>query len=48
VAGFVVQAVCALVLLTTRRIGLRGELPFGPAMLLGAAVAVGYSGLLLR
>ena len=36
-AGFVVQAVLALVLLATRRIGLRGELPFGPAMLLGAA-----------
>ena len=32
-AGFVVQAVLALVLLATRRVGLRGELPFGPAML---------------
>jgi leader peptidase (prepilin peptidase)/N-methyltransferase len=39
-AGFVVQAVLALALLATRRIGLRGELPFGPAMLLGAAVAI--------
>ena len=43
-AGFVVQALLALVLLATRRIGLRGELPFGPAMLLGAAVVIGWSG----
>jgi leader peptidase (prepilin peptidase)/N-methyltransferase len=41
-AGFVAQAVLALVLLATRRVGLRGELPFGPAMLLGAAVAIGW------
>jgi leader peptidase (prepilin peptidase)/N-methyltransferase len=46
--GFVVQAVVALCLLATRRIGLRGELPFGPAMLLGAAVAIGWSGTLLH
>jgi leader peptidase (prepilin peptidase)/N-methyltransferase len=46
-AGFVVQAVLALVLLASRRIGLRGELPFGPAMLLGAAVAIGWSDALL-
>jgi leader peptidase (prepilin peptidase)/N-methyltransferase len=39
-AGFVVQAVLALLLLATRRIGLRGELPFGPAMLLGAFLAI--------
>jgi leader peptidase (prepilin peptidase) / N-methyltransferase len=45
-AGFVVQAVVALGLLVTRRIGLRGELPFGPAMLAGAAVAIGWSALL--
>jgi leader peptidase (prepilin peptidase)/N-methyltransferase len=44
VAGFVVQAALALLLLATRRIGLKEELPFGPAMLLGAAVAVGWSG----
>jgi leader peptidase (prepilin peptidase) / N-methyltransferase len=44
-AGFVVQAVLSLVLLAARRIDLRGELPFGPAMLLGAAVAIGTSGL---
>jgi leader peptidase (prepilin peptidase)/N-methyltransferase len=41
-AGFVVQAVVALLLLATRRIGLKGELPFGPAMLTGAALAIGY------
>ncbi|MFP5370307.1 MAG: prepilin peptidase [Actinomycetes bacterium] len=42
-AGFVIQALVAVVLLAGRRIGLRGELPFGPAMLLGAAVAIGWS-----
>lgn len=42
VAGFVVQAVLALVLLATRRVGLRSELPFGPAMLAGAAVVVAF------
>jgi leader peptidase (prepilin peptidase)/N-methyltransferase len=47
-AGFVVQAVLALVLLAGRRIGWRGELPFGPAMLLGAAVVIGWSDALLR
>jgi leader peptidase (prepilin peptidase)/N-methyltransferase len=46
-AGFVVQAAFALVLLAARRIGLRGELPFGPAMLLGAALAIGWSDRLL-
>ena len=46
--GFVVQAVLALLLLLTRRIGLRGELPFGPAMLLGAALVIGWSDALLR
>jgi leader peptidase (prepilin peptidase)/N-methyltransferase len=43
-AGFVVQAVLALLLLATRRIGLRGELPFGPAMLIGAALVIALSG----
>jgi leader peptidase (prepilin peptidase)/N-methyltransferase len=47
VGAFVVQAVVALVLLAGRRIGLRGELPFGPAMLGGAAVAIGWSGAFL-
>lgn len=45
-AGFVVQAVVALALLATRRIGLRGELPFGPAMLAGAALVIGGTALL--
>jgi leader peptidase (prepilin peptidase) / N-methyltransferase len=39
-AGFVVQALVGLVLLAGRRIGLRGELPFGPAMLAGAVLAL--------
>jgi leader peptidase (prepilin peptidase)/N-methyltransferase len=47
-AGFVVQAAVALVLLAGRRIGLRGELPFGPAMLAGAALAIGWSDAFLR
>jgi leader peptidase (prepilin peptidase) / N-methyltransferase len=47
-AGFVVQAGVALFLLVGRRIGLRGELPFGPAMLVGAALAIGWSDALLR
>ena len=47
-AGFMIQALLALVLLAGRRIGLRGELPFGPAMLFGAAVAIGWSDALLR
>lgn len=42
-AGFVIQALLAIGLLAGRRIGLCGELPFGPAMLLGAAVAIGWS-----
>jgi leader peptidase (prepilin peptidase)/N-methyltransferase len=46
-AGFVVQAVAALVLLASRRIGLKGELPFGPAMLLGAALAIGWGSAVL-
>jgi len=46
-AGFVVQAVLAGLLLATRRIGLKGQLPFGPAMLLGAALVIGWSGVLL-
>ena len=46
-AGFVVQAVLAVLLLATRRVGLKGELPFGPAMLLGAALVIGWSDALL-
>ena len=40
VAGFVVQAVLAVVLLIGRKVGLKGELPFGPALLAGAAIAI--------
>ncbi|WP_091546947.1 prepilin peptidase [Modestobacter sp. DSM 44400] len=40
VAGFVVQAVVALVLLAARRVRRDTELPFGPAMLVGAAVVM--------
>ena len=39
-AAFVVQAVVALVLLAARRVGRRSDLPFGPAMLVGAALAM--------
>jgi leader peptidase (prepilin peptidase)/N-methyltransferase len=46
-AGFVVQAALAVVLLAARRIGLKGELPFGPAMLLGAALAIGWGAAVL-
>ena len=46
-AGFVVQAALAVLLLVTRRIGLKGELPFGPAMLIGAALVIGWSDALL-
>ncbi|TQN43601.1 leader peptidase (prepilin peptidase)/N-methyltransferase [Blastococcus colisei] len=46
-AGFVVQAALALTLLAARRIGLRGELPFGPALLVGAVLAIGWSDALL-
>jgi leader peptidase (prepilin peptidase) / N-methyltransferase len=44
-AGFVVQALLSLVLLAARRIDLRGELPFGPAMLAGAVLAIGAGAL---
>jgi leader peptidase (prepilin peptidase)/N-methyltransferase len=46
-AGFVVQAFLALALLAGQRIGLREHLPFGPAMLLGTALAIGWSDALL-
>ncbi|WP_448640158.1 prepilin peptidase [Geodermatophilus sp. URMC 63] len=41
-AGFVVQAGAALVLLAVRRVGLRSALSFGPALLLGTALAAGW------
>jgi hypothetical protein len=39
-AGFLVQALLALALVATRRAGLRSELPFGPALLLGTGLVV--------
>lgn len=39
-AAFVVQALAVLVLLAARRVRRDGDLPFGPAMLVGAAVAM--------
>lgn len=42
VAGFVVQAMLALALLAARRVGVKGEIPFGPALLGGAAIAIGW------
>ena len=43
-AGFAVQALLSLVLLAARRIDLRGELPFGPALLAGAVLAISAGG----
>ncbi|MEX5717739.1 prepilin peptidase [Geodermatophilus maliterrae] len=45
-AGFVVQAAAALALLALRRVGLRSDLPFGPALLVGTALAAGWPALL--
>jgi leader peptidase (prepilin peptidase)/N-methyltransferase len=42
-AGFVVQALVAVVLLTARRVDREGALPFGPAMLAGALLAIGWA-----
>ncbi|HYO36372.1 MAG TPA: A24 family peptidase [Geodermatophilus sp.] len=41
--GFVVQAVLGLALIALRRAGRDTELPFGPALVLGTAVAAGCS-----
>lgn len=41
VAGFVVQAVLAVALLLARRVGVKSEIPFGPALMAGAAIAIG-------
>jgi leader peptidase (prepilin peptidase)/N-methyltransferase len=43
VAGFVVQAVVAVALLAARRVRRDSELPFGPAMLVGAAVVMAFA-----
>lgn len=42
--GFALQAVLGLALLATRRAGRRTELPFGPALLTGALLAVLLAG----
>lgn len=38
--GFVLGGVVALIALATRRVSLRGHIPFGPSMLAGAALAL--------
>ncbi|HYN29232.1 MAG TPA: prepilin peptidase [Dermatophilaceae bacterium] len=42
-ATFLVGGLAALALLATRRVGLRGEIAFGPAMCVGVFVAIGWS-----
>ncbi|WP_091367333.1 prepilin peptidase [Geodermatophilus telluris] len=42
-AAFVVQAAVSLVLLAARRVGRRSELPFGPALLLGALLTATWT-----
>lgn len=39
-AAFVVQALVAVTLLGARRVGREGELPFGPALVVGAGIAL--------
>jgi leader peptidase (prepilin peptidase)/N-methyltransferase len=46
VAGFLLQGLAGAVLLATRRVRRGGDIPFGPAMLAGAAVTVGIADLL--
>lgn len=41
-AGFALHAVVSLVLLATRRVGRTTQLPFGPALLVGAVLALGW------
>jgi leader peptidase (prepilin peptidase) / N-methyltransferase len=43
VAGFVVQAVVALALLALGRVGRDSDLPFSPAMLVGAALSMAFA-----
>lgn len=43
VSAFLVQAVLAVALLISRTVGVKGEIPFGPALLTGAAIAIGGS-----
>ncbi|MCK8608332.1 A24 family peptidase [Agromyces sp. C10] len=39
-AGFVIGGIVSLIALATRRVALRGSIPFGPSMLAGALVAL--------
>jgi leader peptidase (prepilin peptidase)/N-methyltransferase len=41
---WLINAPVLIVLLATRRVGRKGSVPFGPAMLAGALVAIGVSG----
>ncbi len=45
--GFLAQALLGLALIAARRAGRRTELPFGPALVLGTALAAGWSASLL-
>ncbi len=45
--GFLAQALLGLALIAARRAGRRTELPFGPALVLGTALAAGWSAFLL-
>lgn len=47
VAGPLLQAAAALVLLALRRVGRRSDLPFGPALMVGALVGLGWGSALL-
>ena len=41
--GFLVFAIAALGLLATRRTTMQSDLPFGPWMILGAAIGLGWA-----
>jgi leader peptidase (prepilin peptidase)/N-methyltransferase len=43
-AAFTVGGLCSAVLLLTRRVGRGGELPFGPAMVVGALLGAWFAG----
>ena len=42
-AGFLVGGLAAVALLALRRVGLRSSIAYGPAMCLGAWVAIGFA-----
>ncbi|WP_418606684.1 hypothetical protein [Georgenia sp. SUBG003] len=41
-AAFAINALAALVLLALRRVTLKSDVPFGPSMILGAAVGAAW------